>query len=216
MRAGRKSSRLWPHAHVNGHRTDGLFPDNASHAPSCLESAGEPNRLRLRLRESPLREKTAELLPTSTTLLRRHLFSRKGIRLASGGGNRTRGSCSMGSRKETSGDGDDQHAVPRDRRVCMADLEHPRHGWVAKPVHNSRWIARRDVMGGFPENIRCRFHRLESARRWRGQEKGAMTVGKSVDQMEVPGPQLPAETANRPVRCASAPAANAAVSSCLT
>src|SRR5215831_13056703 len=32
----------------------------------------------------------------------------------------------------------------------------------------------------------------------------------------LPGPQLPAQTARRPVRCASAPAANAAVSSCLT
>src|SRR5215471_17569010 len=32
----------------------------------------------------------------------------------------------------------------------------------------------------------------------------------------LPGPQLPAQTARRSVRCASAPAANAAVSSCLT
>src|SRR6202049_5054755 len=32
----------------------------------------------------------------------------------------------------------------------------------------------------------------------------------------LPGPQLPAQTASLPVRCASAPAANAAVSSCRT
>ena len=32
----------------------------------------------------------------------------------------------------------------------------------------------------------------------------------------LPGPQLPAQTASSPVRCASAPAAKAATSSCLT
>ena len=48
------------------------------------------------------------------------------------------------------------------------------------------------------------------------RDPAAVAVIETVDQMKLPGPQLPAHTASSCVRCASAPAANAAVSSCRT
>jgi DNA-binding transcriptional LysR family regulator len=44
----------------------------------------------------------------------------------------------------------------------------------------------------------------------------AMTIEETVDEMQVAGSQLPAQTASRFVRCSSAPAAKAAASSCRT
>ena len=44
----------------------------------------------------------------------------------------------------------------------------------------------------------------------------AIAVEQTIDEVEIAGPQLAAQTASEPVRCASAPAANAATSSLRT
>jgi hypothetical protein len=64
-------------------------------------------------------------------------------------------------------------ATPRrEIAVCMAISSTRGICSAAKPVRNSGCTARRDVPGGSPGSIRCRFRRWGSAPRWPGREPG--------------------------------------------
>src|ERR1700676_1468817 len=115
-----------------------------------------------------------------------------------------------------SGNRDYRNAPPRNRRL---------HGNLKDPGHLLGLRNQFAIIAALREKMfRVGLLKISApdfiAGNLRGNSKyrntAAVTIVEPVDQMRLPGPQLPAQTANFPVRCASAPAANAAVSSCLT